>query len=195
VGDAAEYEEMRLLSEQYPGDVGVLAPLLLNLVQLAPGQALFLDAGNLHAYLRGVGIELMANSDNVLRAGLTTKHIDVPELLATLRFEAGVPERLRPGPAGVYRSAAAFFELAVWRVSAGQPWHTPDGHSVEILFCSEGRVRVAALSTDATDSTDSLDATDVALELVPGQALFVPAAAGAYRIAGEGVVYRAGVPR
>jgi len=70
------------LNERYPGDIGVLSPLFLNLVEVKPGEALFLRAGQLHAYLQGVGIELMANSDNVLRGGLTPKHIDVAELLS-----------------------------------------------------------------------------------------------------------------
>ena len=74
------------LSERYPGDAGVLAALLLNLVVLAPGEALYLPAGNLHAYLSGAGVELMANSDNVLRGGLTSKHVDVAELLRVLDF-------------------------------------------------------------------------------------------------------------
>ena len=182
-GGAPEYAEMQQLAQQFPGDVGVLAPLLLNLVQLAPGQALFLDAGNLHAYLRGVGVELMANSDNVLRGGLTTKHVDVPELLATLRFHAGPPNVLQPGPGGAYATAAQAFELLVLRSAAGAPRRVAGRRSVEILLCTEGRLRIAAER-----------AGDV-LELVPGQAVLASAAAGAYRVEGAGVVYRAGVPR
>ena len=79
------------LSERYPGDAGVLAALLLNLVVLAPGEALYLPAGNLHAYLSGAGVELMANSDNVLRGGLTSKHVDVAELLRVLDFTPHTP--------------------------------------------------------------------------------------------------------
>lgn len=84
--------ELPKINEHYPNDIGVIVSLLLNLVVLAPGQAIYLDAGNVHAYLRGLGVEVMANSDNVLRGGLTPKHIDVPELLRITRFEAlGVP--------------------------------------------------------------------------------------------------------
>ncbi len=68
---------MTRLADEYPTDIGILAPLLLNLIELKPGEALFLPAGEFHAYLEGVGMELMANSDNVLRGGLTAKHIDV----------------------------------------------------------------------------------------------------------------------
>lgn len=80
------------LNHDYPGDPGVLISLLLNRISLAPGEAVYLPAGNVHAYLHGLGIEVMASSDNVLRGGLTPKFVDVPELLKTIAFEAvGVP--------------------------------------------------------------------------------------------------------
>ncbi|WP_422391512.1 mannose-6-phosphate isomerase, class I [Arthrobacter sp. N1] len=82
------------LSEQYPGDPGVLVALLLNRVSLHPGEALYLPAGNIHAYLSGLGIEVMASSDNVLRGGLTPKHVDTGELLATVVFEPLAPPSL-----------------------------------------------------------------------------------------------------
>ena len=75
------------IAEEYSSDIGILSPVLLNLIQLKPGQALFLPAGELHSYLGGLGMELMANSDNVLRGGLTPKHIDVRELLKALNFD------------------------------------------------------------------------------------------------------------
>lgn len=74
------------LNERYPGDAGVLISLMLNHIELSPGQALFLKAGQLHAYIRGLGVEVMANSDNVLRGGLTSKHVDVPELMRVVDF-------------------------------------------------------------------------------------------------------------
>jgi mannose-6-phosphate isomerase len=74
------------LNEKYPGDPGVLISLLLNRISLKPGQAVYLPAGNVHAYLHGLGVEVMASSDNVLRGGLTPKHVDVPELLRTIDF-------------------------------------------------------------------------------------------------------------
>jgi len=76
----------RMLSGHFPGDPGVAVSILLNHVILRPGEALFLPAGNIHAYLHGLGIEVMAASDNVLRGGLTSKHVDVPELLSVLDF-------------------------------------------------------------------------------------------------------------
>lgn len=76
------------INEQYPGDIGVLGALLLNHIVLQPGEAIYLDAGQLHAYVSGLGVEIMANSDNVLRGGLTSKHVDVPELVRVLKFHA-----------------------------------------------------------------------------------------------------------
>ncbi|AFR28161.1 mannose-6-phosphate isomerase, class I [Arthrobacter sp. Rue61a] len=80
------------INEAFPGDPGVLISLLLNHLSLEPGDVVYLPAGNIHAYLHGLGVEVMASSDNVLRGGLTPKYVDVPELLKTVRFEAlGVP--------------------------------------------------------------------------------------------------------
>ncbi len=84
------------IAHHYPGDPGVIAAMLLNHVRLQPGEALFLGAGIPHAYLNGLGVEIMANSDNVLRCGLTPKHVDVPELLRIVRFEPSDPGVLRP---------------------------------------------------------------------------------------------------
>ena len=82
---------VRALADRHPGDPGCLAPLLLEVLHLEPGEAVHLPAGNLHAYLDGTGVEVMASSDNVLRGGLTTKHVDVDELLAILELAPGVP--------------------------------------------------------------------------------------------------------
>ncbi|WP_010203454.1 mannose-6-phosphate isomerase, class I [Salinibacterium sp. PAMC 21357] len=91
-----EFALVRSLASHYPGDSGVLIALMLNHVTLAKGEALFLPAGNIHAYLGGLGIELMSSSDNVLRGGLTPKHVDVPELLRVLNFSASQVPYLRP---------------------------------------------------------------------------------------------------
>ncbi|WAC56112.1 mannose-6-phosphate isomerase, class I [Gordonia sp. SL306] len=114
---AAELRTVLELGEDYPRDPGVLASLLLNRVRLEPGEGLYLPAGNLHAYLRGIGIEIMANSDNVLRGGLTPKHIDVPELLRVLDFTpADVAEITAPirtvGAERVYLTPAPEFRLS-----------------------------------------------------------------------------------
>jgi mannose-6-phosphate isomerase len=97
---ALSFETVGSLAEAYPGDPGIVISLLLNRVRLRRGEALYLAAGNIHAYLSGLGIELMAASDNVLRGGLTPKHIDVTELLDVLDFTPIPPPRLEPEPVG-----------------------------------------------------------------------------------------------
>ena len=136
------------LSERYPGDAGVLAALLLNLAVLKPGEALYLPAGNLHAYLSGAGIELMANSDNVLRGGLTSKHVDVPELLRVLDFTPVTPPLLHGVEAeGWIRYDTDAVEFLLRRLDA----HRADAEEVRvpdsgprILLCTRGSARVRA---------------------------------------------------
>ncbi|MFT4044145.1 MAG: mannose-6-phosphate isomerase, class I [Gordonia sp. (in: high G+C Gram-positive bacteria)] len=113
----AELRTVCELGEMYPSDPGVLAALLLNRLHLSPGEGLYLPAGNLHAYLNGTGVEIMANSDNVLRGGLTPKHIDVPELLRVLDFTPVGVDVLKPktrmiGAERVYLTPAPEFRLS-----------------------------------------------------------------------------------
>ncbi|MGH3941697.1 MAG: mannose-6-phosphate isomerase, class I [Pseudonocardiaceae bacterium] len=135
--------EVLTLAEAHPGDVGVLAALLLNHVVLGPGEALYLPAGNLHTYLRGTGVEIMANSDNVLRGGLTAKHVDVPELLRVLDFSYGELPVQRGEPAGpqeiAYCTPAEEFRLT--RLEWKQDEPTPvllNSHWPQILLCTRG---------------------------------------------------------
>lgn len=105
-----------MLNDAYPGDPGVVASLLLNCVELKPGEALYLPAGNIHAYLDGLAIEVLASSDNVLRAGLTPKHIDVPEVLRTVDFSPLPVPYVEPevdGPTATYRPGAREFGLVM----------------------------------------------------------------------------------
>ncbi|MGH3824861.1 MAG: mannose-6-phosphate isomerase, class I [Pseudonocardiaceae bacterium] len=135
------------LAEAYPGDVGVLAALLLNYVVLAPGEAMYLPAGNLHSYLRGTGVEISANSDNVLRGGLTAKHMDVPELLRVLDFSYGellvqCGERLGSHETA-YRTPAEEFQLT--RLDWADGESTPillRSRSPQILLCTRGSVEL-----------------------------------------------------
>ncbi|WP_439691965.1 mannose-6-phosphate isomerase, class I [Curtobacterium sp. SP.BCo] len=115
---------VRDLTTSYPGDPGIVVSLLMHRVTLAAGEAMYLPAGNVHAYLDGLGIELMAPSDNVLRGGLTPKHVDVPELLRVLDFTAYPAPVLTPEPvdAGVERFAPDGVGFALLRVSGdGRP--------------------------------------------------------------------------
>jgi len=118
---------VRRLADRYPGEPSVAATLLLNLVTLAPGQAVRLDAGNLHAYLRGAGIELMGNSDNVVRGGLTVKPVDVDELLAVVD-PTPLAEPIMVGE-GRYELPAA--GVALMRVDPGDT-HVATGHELAI---------------------------------------------------------------
>jgi mannose-6-phosphate isomerase len=151
-GFQADARTVLELSERYPGDAGVLAALLLNRVTLAPGEALYLPAGNLHTYLSGAGVEVMANSDNVLRGGLTPKHVDVPELLRVLDFTAAPPPVLHGRPDGdwiCYDTPAEEFRLRRCQGHpAGAVVPVPDG-GPRILLCTSGGacVRSDSVST------------------------------------------------
>ena len=125
----------------HPGDLGVVAMLLMRHAVLEPGQAMFMPAGGLHAYLRGTGIEVLANSDNVVRAGLTGKHVDVPELLKLLDPDVEVPILLpQPVAAGIstYETPAPEFRLYGLDLSAA-PVVLPGG-GPRILLCTAGVV-------------------------------------------------------
>ena len=98
--DGPQFALIGELSAAYPGDPGIAISLMLNLTTLARGEVLFLPAGNIHAYIEGVGVELMAASDNVLRGGLTPKHVDVPELLRVLDFTPGSVPQIAPSIRG-----------------------------------------------------------------------------------------------
>ncbi|MEY9849264.1 mannose-6-phosphate isomerase [Streptacidiphilus sp. BW17] len=162
--EAVALADYAVLADHYPNDPGLLSALLLNHVVLRPGEAIYLGAGVPHAYFRGLGVELMANSDNVLRAGLTPKHIDVPELLAVVRFEATEPsvvppqsvpdnpgEQLYPVPIDEFRLSR--YELGEWPLPTGTP---------QIVLCTSGQ---ATLTDEAGQR----------LTLSPGQSCFIPA--------------------
>ncbi|MFY9768244.1 MAG: mannose-6-phosphate isomerase, class I, partial [Mycobacterium sp.] len=143
------------LGERYPGDAGVLAALLLNQITLGPGEGIFLSAGNLHAYLRGVGLEVMANSDNVLRGGLTPKHVDVPELLRVLNFTPTTESQLcaptHPDGLGlIYDTPTDEFAASMLTLADDQLGHEVDAPSrhdgPQILLCIEGSTAVCGKS-------------------------------------------------
>ena len=162
------------LSELYPGDIGIITALLLEYVILQPGEAIFLDAGNLHAYLRGTGVEIMASSDNVLRGGLTPKHVDVPELTKTLKFDAPPVRVLHAQELdaceSVYATPAKEFRLS--RIDVKTPL-VRETFGPEILLVTEGSVQVGEI------------------EVKRGSSVFVPASTGRYSLGGDGVAFRA----
>ncbi len=154
---AAEARTVLELGERYPGDAGVLAAMLLNRMHLEPGQAIYLPAGNLHAYLHGVGVEVMANSDNVLRGGLTPKHVDVAELLRVLDFTPATEASLHPavcsdGLVLDYRTPAEEFAVSVLTLDGANLGHdvaVPCPHAgPQVLLCAHG----AAVASTAVGS-------------------------------------------
>jgi mannose-6-phosphate isomerase len=180
VGAGRPYPLVQELGAQYPGDLGVVVALLLNHVSLAPGEVIFVSAGLPHAYLRGTGIELLASSDNVVRGGLTPKHVDGDELLRLLRFEPG-PVRPLPSEEAapglrLWHPPVREFALARAEVTKpGRPVELP-GTGPRILFCLTGAVR-------ATQGGD-------VVELTAGQAVFVPAGP-AVTLTGAGTLFQA----
>ncbi len=187
------YRWLGTLASQFPTDPGVLAPLFMQLFRLLPGQALFLQPGTLHAYLHGCGVELMANSNNVLRGGLTRKRIDLPELLwvvdaatpgpllldnlepQTLRGSSGEPV----GSSWRYVTATAEFSLERLLIESDESALRQRGPQPEIAFCSAGRARFSSSRGLQTISR--------------GDSIFITATETEYTIAGPGEIYLATV--
>lgn len=141
--DARTYATVASLGEQYPGDVGIIISLLLHRVTLEPGQALMLPAGNMHAYLHGMGIEVMASSDNVLRCGLTPKHVDSAELMKILDFHPFPvrPVEVETGADGdILAPDVEDFQLQ--RVTAPADGAAVVHHGPAVALCTEGRIRL-----------------------------------------------------
>lgn len=172
------------LAERYPDDVGILAPLVLNLVVLARDEALYLGAGRLHAYLRGEGVEIMASSDNVVRGGLTSKHVDVQELLRIVDFTPHPPDVRRPVAERpgllCYRTPAEHFTLALVRPAGGEA-RLPADDGPRVLLGLQGELRFSF--ERAPDLT-----------LASGQGVLLLPAAGAFVASGEGEAAMAAVP-
>lgn len=176
---AAELEVARRIAAAYPGDPGVVVALLMNLVVLRRGEAVFAPAGSLHAYLDGLGVELMAASDNVLRGGLTPKHIDVPELLRVVDTTPAPPPRILPEAVAdgveAFRPGIPDFELWHVRAAEGAPRTIPL-HGPAIVLAVGGALRVTGRSGDAVD-------------LAPGTAAFATADEGELVLAGAGEAF------
>lgn len=177
----AEGELVQLLSTHHPGDPGILVALMLNRVRLAAGEAVWLAAGTIHAYLSGLGVEVMGPSDNVLRGGLTGKHVDTAELLRILDTTPGPPPRLAPTPVGP-------------GVTAYRPAHRPGGDDVAFQV-----LRAAAPATVSTagpsvglalDGEVRLRGEGLDLTLLRGEACFTDGAR-TLTVEGDGVLYLA----
>ena len=160
------------LDRAYPGDPSILAALLMNRVHLRPGESLFLGAGTMHAYLHGTGIEIMASSDNVLRGGLTSKHIDVPALLAHADLTATCvqPECPRQLPGGLQHYRTPFPEFTLWRLGERVETDLPATGLGRILLVLDGRMSLIT-SAGVTSTDTSAEVTQVRA----GQAVWISA--------------------
>lgn len=188
--EAGESPSMRVdrnavtMAEAFPGDSGIAAALLLNPVTLQPGEALFVPAGSVHAYISGLGVEIMANSDNVLRAGLSTKHVDVPAMLACVDYVAAPP--VRPAPEYLSHVTRAYyapvddFELLVAELSAEDARIPLPGHGPRILLGLGGELRISSPTQELT--------------IARGEAVFVSAEERFLWVEGTGTVVQADVP-
>jgi mannose-6-phosphate isomerase len=173
------------IAETHPDDIGVVLALLLNLVHLRPGEAIFLAAGQIHAYLEGFGVEVMASSDNVLRCGLTAKHVAVEELMAVCTFTPASPGRVTPVPTldGQYEYPVPVGDFAFARleITPASPFERRDRGPV-IALCTAGRVTVAGAGPIPED----------VLDLAPGGAAFI-ANATPWSASGSGTLFVASV--
>jgi len=182
-GEVGQFARLAItLDEYYPDDPSLLAALLLNHVTLEPGQGLHNAAGVVHSYLKGVGIEIMASSDNVLRAGLTSKHVDHAALISIVNFDPVPPEicELKPAGSGVWRYPTTDDEFALWRLDPTEddaPTPMPD----------PGRARIVLVTDGYLDVTSDGSTT----ELVQGQAGFIAADEDA-TFTGDATAYVAG---
>lgn len=178
------YRNAVTMAADFPGDPGVAASLLLNPVTLRPGEALFVPAGCVHSYVSGLGAEVMASSDNVLRAGLTHKHIDVPAMLECVDYVAAPP--VRPAPEYLSRATRAYyapvedFELLVTQVVAADGALPVPGRGPRILLASQGSLSVSTSAGSAL--------------LARGQAVFVGADERGLRVEGDGMLVQVDVP-
>jgi mannose-6-phosphate isomerase len=178
---AAAGRAYALLAAAYPRDPGVLVALLLNHAVLGEGEALFVAAGVPHCYLYGFGAEVMAASDNVLRAGLTAKRVNVPELLEVLDFRPAPLQVLHPerdGPLETYPVPVPDFQLG--RLALGGAPVALPGAGPQILLCIAGTARL-----QAADGTE--------LELRRGESAYLPASCTGVTATGPGTVLRATV--
>lgn len=179
--DKEAFAEVLRLAAFYPEDMGLFAPLLLNVITLQPGEAMFLYAQTPHAYLQGVGLEAMASSDNVLRAGLTPKHIDIDALVANVDFVAKPHNELlmQPfviGPVREYPIPVNDFTFTL--VDLSEEGLESQTSTALLLFCLNGSAQIRTRTGS--------------LALKPGESCFVPAAAMQFSVFGEGQLVQIG---
>ncbi|WAT03833.1 mannose-6-phosphate isomerase [Rouxiella badensis] len=173
------WDTIRSIAQHYPDDSGLFSPLLLNVIELQPGEAMFLYAETPHAYLEGVALEVMANSDNVLRAGLTPKYIDIPELYANLKFESKPADALLTTPVQKghelsFPIPVEDFAFSLHSLSAEPQSLAQD--SAAIIFCVEGQTVLEK------------DGHQVVLQ--PGESCYLSASDSPVNVSGNGRIAR-----
>ena len=181
--EASIFRWITRLAAIYPKDMGVFSPLFLNVLKLRKGEALFIEAGVLHTYLSGCGVEIMANSDNVLRAGLTHKKIDLYNLIKILKFDDTGLKKVQPEydkNEYIYPTPVKEFQLSKIVTKEKDPFVNSDISSAEIILCTEGKGLIKW-----SGST---------LELKHGESVFIPFAISEYSIEGSMELYRVVVP-
>ncbi len=170
-------QTIQMIAKDWPNDCGLLMPLLLNIIDLRLGEALYLAAGTLHTYLQGIGVEIMANSDNVLRVGLTTKHIDIDELVANVKFQEKKVEQLILAPLVTgnqfsYPVSDPDFSLSIFNLISPVEQTTED--LPQILLCLKGTLQLFSAQQHLTLSL--------------GESVFIPANQGTYTLEGQGQI-------
>ncbi|MFW6131433.1 MAG: mannose-6-phosphate isomerase, class I [Candidatus Aminicenantaceae bacterium] len=186
------------LQHQFSFNIGILAPLLFNIIRLKPGQALYLEAGSPHSYLgklnpeaknEGAGIELMSNSDNVLRGGLTSKHVDITEFLKILNFNSTYPEIITPPQSSsyekIYKTPAEEFKLSIIKLKNHQKYSSKNSHSADSFIVINGQIKVY-------DQKGKLS-----LVATRGNTFIIPAASNQYiieAVSPTSELYKASVP-
>ncbi|MBF0100704.1 MAG: mannose-6-phosphate isomerase, class I [Desulfobacterales bacterium] len=179
------YSWILRLYEDYPDDMGILAPLYLNWIHLQPTQALFLESGVVHAYLEGSGIEIMANSDNVLRCGITEKNKDIDELSRIVDFQEkeidlfNVP--LHNKNEYTYPVKAQEFVLSVINLDGNITVERPMQRSLDIILCTEGNASISLVDIDES------------LDVHQGISILIPFAVNSYSIYGKATLYKVSV--
>jgi len=178
---AQEIAWMQELIKLYPSDRSVISPLFMNLIQLKPFEAIFIDAGMVHAYLKGAGIEIMACSDNVLRAGLSPKHIDVPELMKTVNIQAQTPQIIQPRVIKNQLTAypAVAKDFALYRIKVEGEMPLPDLPGPRILLCLSGAAKLSRPRQE--------------LDLIRSQSIIIPHAEQMLSLAGKAEIILAAI--
>jgi mannose-6-phosphate isomerase len=182
---SAQFELAARLNILYPGDPGVIIALLMNHVWLEPGEALFLPAGNIHAYLGGLGVEVMASSDNVLRGGLTPKHVDVAALECVLTFEGGPVDlvKTRELSRGLVEFIAPVDDFILYRAELSGDVVLVDLNipGASIILCTAGEIAVS-------------NSIEERVVLQRGEAAFLGADAKKFSLVGSGTAFMATSP-